>query len=166
MTAFDFPDLAKAMRDAAREGKLGDQFRELLDQHGTADIAFGSLSLLGFLVGNSAPLEDCRLALENGASESDWKRDQRIPEMHLAALNADPMYVELLLDHGFSVKSLDIDGNTPLHAAIQDQKIDVANVLLVRGADPDLKNSRGESPRDLATIYGVSGIEFDKASGS
>jgi len=158
MAALDFSERASEMRVAVQNGKLAEKFRQMLDQHGTADIAFGSLTMLSFLISNSASIDDCRRAIENGASESVWKKHERIPEMHFAATNEDPAYIELLLDSGFSLESLDIDENTPLHSAIQDGTVDVANTLLRRGANPDMKNRRKESPRDLAAIYGVKGL--------
>lgn len=72
--------------------------------------------------------------------------------LHAAASwEGTPEVVNFLLDHGAEVNRATSDhGRTPLHAAASRGLIDVARVLLARGADPSLRDDRGMTPLDWA----------------
>lgn len=44
-------------------------------------------------------------------------------------------------------------GNTPLHWAIINNKVDTAKRLLEMGTNPNLINEKGETPLDVALVY-------------
>jgi lipopolysaccharide biosynthesis glycosyltransferase len=67
-----------------------------------------------------------------------------------AHLDVAKKIAELLLNNGAKVNTQDNDGNTPLHRAIIDNRLSVANLLLARGANPLIKNKKGETAADLA----------------
>jgi ankyrin repeat protein len=73
--------------------------------------------------------------------------------LHFAAQNNDPEIADLLLTYGALLESRDRFGNTPLFRAVFSYRggADCISVLLEAGANPDLMNDHGVSPRHLAT---------------
>ncbi|WP_239567515.1 ankyrin repeat domain-containing protein [Streptomyces sp. G44] len=72
--------------------------------------------------------------------------------LHFAAQAQDPVAAEILLAAGASVDAVDRQGNTPLWKAVFSSRGEGATirVLVEAGADPDLVNGHGVSPRSLA----------------
>jgi ankyrin repeat protein len=58
--------------------------------------------------------------------------------------------LRMLLDHGGNPNLIDRHGNTPLHDATYHNAYDGAQILLQKGADPDIPNAKGESARMVA----------------
>lgn len=74
--------------------------------------------------------------------------------LHVVAQHADNAPVVLFLDAGVPIDIRDREGNTPLHRAARDGYTDAertVKLLLDRGADPMLRNKRGETAVDVAT---------------
>ena len=55
-----------------------------------------------------------------------------------------------LIDAGAHLDALDASGVAPLHRAVRTRCSAAVEVLLARGADPELLNARGSTPLDLA----------------
>jgi ankyrin repeat protein len=71
--------------------------------------------------------------------------------LHTAALGGDSEVVKLLLDHGAEINARDQEsGATPLSYAASLGRGEVVELLLARGADLTLRNTRGQTPLDLA----------------
>ena len=72
--------------------------------------------------------------------------------MHFAAQQSQTEAARALLQAGADVDPRDKHGNTPLGRAIFNSRGDVGTVavLLNAGADPDVVNGSGVSPRALA----------------
>jgi hypothetical protein len=66
----------------------------------------------------------------------------------------------LLLDKGASVNATNRDGNTPLHIAAFLCNEEIVRLLLQRGANPSLKNKRGETAVDV--VRGAWGPELSQ----
>ncbi|KAI9597916.1 hypothetical protein BDF19DRAFT_259825 [Syncephalis fuscata] len=62
----------------------------------------------------------------------------------------------MLLDAGISINLPGENGWTPLHEALSQQHADACQYLLMRGADPLLKNEMNESALELARRYRLS----------
>lgn len=77
---------------------------------------------------------------------------QGFTALHFAAQQSQTEAVRALLDAGAPVDAQDRFGNTPLWRAVFDSRGEVATVelLLRAGADPDIVNTAGATPRDLA----------------
>ncbi|XP_050073805.1 uncharacterized protein LOC126561602 [Anopheles maculipalpis] len=57
--------------------------------------------------------------------------------------------IELLLDHGAEINVQDEDGNSALHLAFADMHLDMAQLLLSRGANRKLKNKANKLPHQM-----------------
>lgn len=77
--------------------------------------------------------------------------------LHLAAWTGNTEVVRLLLERGPSLADanhVNQERETALHFAAQYGHAQVVALLLAHGAEPGLRNVRGESPLDLAAQYG------------
>jgi ankyrin repeat protein len=98
------------------------------------------------------PLEDLAGALEGGADPNIADVNGWMP-LHFAAQALDPVRVRLLLEHGAEVDPQNRFGVTPVGVALMNAREDdhgVIGLLLGAGADIDIKNIKGISPRLLA----------------
>jgi len=79
--------------------------------------------------------------------------------IHTAARQGNIKAVAAHLDYGTSVneKNLNNKNNTPLHAAIAENKLDIIKLLIQRGANVNLKNDEENTPLDFVMI--IRGIE-------
>jgi ankyrin repeat protein len=82
--------------------------------------------------------------------------EQGFTPLHFACQQYRDEVVEVLLNAGAPVDPIDAWGNTPLFRAVFSANGDPAVVLrlVAAGADPDLANESGQSPRGLAAIIG------------
>ena len=75
--------------------------------------------------------------------------------LYLATLGSEVPMIDVLLDRGADWNIIcGSTDYTPLHLAMTGLPLDVATALLGRGADPNLKNTAGMSPWDIAAIHG------------
>ena len=63
---------------------------------------------------------------------------------------AKPILIQFFIANKANVNLPDLFNETPLHNAIRNEEIIVAQMLLQAGADRNLKNDKGETPIDLA----------------
>ena len=67
-----------------------------------------------------------------------------------ACIKGSKQVIDLLLDLGVNINSVDKDGNTCLHYAVMSNSPRVVKKLLVRGANRELKNIKGQTAYMLA----------------
>ena len=79
--------------------------------------------------------------------------------IHTAARQGNIKAVAAHLDYGTSVneENLNNKNNTPLHAAIAENKLEIIKLLIQRGANVNLKNDDENTPLDFVMI--IRGIE-------
>ena len=73
--------------------------------------------------------------------------------LHIAASQGHSQIVQILLDHGASIDSVDGKHATPLHYAADKGQAGMVKLLLESGANPNAVNSDLESPCMVAAAY-------------
>ena len=56
----------------------------------------------------------------------------------------------MLIKKGVKINVLNTDRDTPLHCAVSDYNVEVAKVLITRGAKTDTRNQSGDTALDQA----------------
>ncbi|MFZ6755584.1 ankyrin repeat domain-containing protein [Undibacterium sp. Ji50W] len=96
------------------------------------------------------------LLLASGANPNHKDRGQNWSALAFAARGCDREICSLLLDNGAEIDPVDVFDNTPLWRAVMAKREEIVSLLVSRGANPDLANKSGVSPRILAQRLGVS----------
>ena len=60
--------------------------------------------------------------------------------------------VRLLAEAGVNLNMRDLNGWTPLHHAIANRQGEVADMLIEKGADKEIKNDDGLTPFDILSM--------------
>ena len=95
--------------------------------------------------------------LHRNGSSMEPRENIKCTPLHLAANNGDLKLVQLLLDYGLDVDSLDEYGNTPLIYASRSghrRAPSIARLLIERGADPNTRGIVGCTPLHEALEWG------------
>lgn len=72
----------------------------------------------------------------------------------MAAFNGDLSHLKLLIEQGvININERDDKGCTPAHKAAGQGHIDVIQWLIENGANVNIRNNAGETPRDLALRF-------------
>ncbi len=88
-----------------------------------------------------------RVLLENYANPVLRDPQGRIP-LHYAAAAGNWLALKVLMSYG-GINTRDYEGNTPLHLAAMAGKVVAVMELLEHGADPLIRNNKGELPIDI-----------------
>lgn len=86
------------------------------------------------------------------SNEFDVKKqyDNGYSAIHVAARYNNTFALDLIMQHGALVDSLDVHGNTPLHYAAKSGHLDMCKLLIDRGCSPAKKNNQNQSPYDIS----------------
>ncbi|KAK7093215.1 E3 ubiquitin-protein ligase MIB2-like [Littorina saxatilis] len=128
------------------------------------DLMGGQFNALHIAVANDN-VECARVLIVEGKAALNVKGSQGLTALHLACNEAYPRCVELLLAYGADVHVVANDGNTPLHLAVGTKstqlnknpsealekyehrhRVQIANMLLEKGAFLDATNNNGAEP--------------------
>ncbi|TLD11926.1 hypothetical protein PspLS_11340 [Pyricularia sp. CBS 133598] len=108
---------------------------------------------------NDSPVESVRLLLQRGAEVKETAA------MVAAADNGRVDVLDLLIEYGLGVNYIpndwlhdnmagQDDWGAPLHVAAARGHVEVVKALLKRGADKELRNGVGRTPRQTAELFG------------
>ena len=134
---------------------------ELLDggadasMHSFAERSLLTPSPLNYSLGLGEPSLVRRILL-SGASTSERYFEEKSP-LHFAVTNGDIETVKVLLEFGADVNSEDNSGETPLLEIIKNKEgieIDMLELLLSHGSDPNAHGSKSLPPLLAATMAG------------
>lgn len=100
----------------------------------------------------AATVEAVRERLANGADPNARDENGWTPMHFVAAVNADPAIVVVLLEAGANPNARGKGGRTPLFLAAAYATAAAVDLLLVAGANPKARNSRGSTPMHSATF--------------
>jgi len=149
-----------ALQKAVAGGDL--EIVELLLQAGAKpNASTGDVPLLHVAVGAENNLKMIKRLLEKGA-DAEAADGQGQTVLHLAAKAGLTAVITLLISHRETVKgfgqswvsAIDKDGNTALHYALMNHKIETVMALIKRGADANTKNSFGWTALHCAVMEG------------
>ncbi|KOP78570.1 hypothetical protein AMS59_12080 [Lysinibacillus sp. FJAT-14745] len=129
-----------------------DEFEEVKDiLNGNPSLALGNdeygFTLLHAAVSAENP-ELIKYLIDLGVDVNS-RNDEGISPLHIVLY---PEVAECLLDHGALIDITANDGNTPLHTQVSngEESIDIIQLLLKRGANPEIKNAFGKIALDIA----------------
>ena len=107
-----------------------------------------------------------RNAINNGMEINEALPNRRERAIHMAVRNGHVEVVRLLLDSGALIDKPDMDDYRPIHFAVNrehltekenpmnEKQMDIAKLLIERGADLNKITNSGDSPLDLAARNG------------
>ena len=142
------------LHDAAHGGQL-ETFRCLLDNGADSFFSEFGLTALHFAaIGGS--YEICRLLVSKGMVVVDDSCDEfGNTVLHLAAFGSYEickMFVEVY--EGVDVNTKNFDGKTPIHVAVEENKLETVRLLFKEGGDLNYRTDEGDTPLDVAARYG------------
>ncbi|XP_069697048.1 uncharacterized protein [Periplaneta americana] len=93
-----------------------------------------------------------RVLLDNGAPVDGRAAKWNATAMHYGCDSPDVLY--LLLDRGAPLEPRTVSGDTPLHWAAWNNRLEGAQALVSKGANTQAKTNGGETPLDVAKRKG------------
>lgn len=122
---------------------------DVTNESGTTPLIWASFN------GNS---EIVKMLIESGANVNAVNRDGFTP-LHAAVESENVAIVRYLLKNGANLKTATYsDKTTPLHTACFKGNKEIAQILVVAGADVNAKNIHGATPVVTAAFYGKKGL--------
>ena len=164
-SAFNDMSIAGWMLHIAAEDGKNKTLKKLIDSH-SMGIDINAKGPDGWTPLHSAVYggkhTTVELLIENGANVNSTTDNARRPLHMLSCYNLhfigphDVTIAGYLLRQGAQIDAQDTHGFSALHGAVQTGAKDLTRFLLQRGANANLFDKGGETPRELAKIRGVS----------
>ncbi|XP_034752396.1 histone-lysine N-methyltransferase EHMT1 isoform X2 [Etheostoma cragini] len=95
-------------------------------------------------------VDQVKLLLSKGADISIRDKEENIC-LHWAAFSGSVEIAELLLNARCHLQAVNIHGDSPLHIAARENRLECVTLFLTQGADVFLKNREGETPPDCCS---------------
>ena len=155
------------MLEAAAKGNTA-RVQELLNQGVKVNMRGGDGNTPIMEAAYGGHLDTVKLLLDRGADLSAKKRDgataltltsnkdivalfKNVSSMVAAAAAGNNTILETFISNGTPINALSETGESALHAACWNGRVDTVRLLLERGADPQIKKADGASPVSLAS---------------
>lgn len=142
--------------------------RVLLDSGVDPNATSETGSALYQAIANGPFLEICRILLEKGADPNESTAElppDRVMLLMRGIETGNELLVKMLLDHGAKINVTDPNRNfydTPLTCAIENNHYDIMELLLDRGADPNLVcEGKTDGLQSVAPLYAASCLNRD-----
>lgn len=78
----------------------------------------------------------------------------------MAAWGNSNKCIEYFIEQGLDINETDMGGNTPLHTALFRNNIECVKFLIDNGANTEIKNNRGYTIGEYATLCGLDDISY------
>lgn len=98
----------------------------------------------------SANLDYISECIKKGMNVNSHESDTGHTLLHLAAQEGQVSVTELLLKNGGDINSVDNERRTPLFAAVANNHVDMVNLLIQQGANPEMRDRLGGQPLSRA----------------
>ncbi|BET28505.1 hypothetical protein wCauATS_07070 [Wolbachia pipientis] len=99
--------------------------------------------------------QHCNLEVVKFSVESLLDINTQIPELtalHYAAEEGCSEVITFLVKKGIDINATKYERWTPLHAATYEGKLEIIRLLLEKGANPNIRDTDGKNPRDVAVL--------------
>ena len=152
------PELTARLTNAAYDAAVGPGHHEVLEVLAKRGAGVSDRTVAGV----SRLFQACAIGseplviqmLDSGLDPNEVSQPSGWTPLHAAMLSGRMPIVELLLQHGASVRVTDGLARTPLHIAVALELRDIVNRLLREGADPTAAAYNGDTPLHYAAHTG------------
>ena len=97
-----------------------------------------------------------KLLIKNGADIYNTSSDVSRSMLHSASKGGNPQIISYLIDKGIDVNATNQNGEIPLHNLLKNDSINEESIqiLIENGANPEIEDNNGKTPRDIARENG------------
>lgn len=99
--------------------------------------------------------KNCSLEVVKFSANNLLDINTQIPKLtalHYAAEEGCLEIVKFLVEKGVDINATKYERWTPLHAATYEGKLEIIKFLLEKGANPNIRDTDGKNPRDVAVL--------------
>ncbi|EIF51635.1 ankyrin repeat domain-containing protein [Sulfurovum sp. AR] len=111
-------------------------------------------ALMHAILDTDYSFEVIKALIASGVNINIKDKEQSWTALAFAARDCGQNICKVLLDAGADIDAVDTFGNTPLFRAVMAGKEDNIELLVSYGANPDVENNSGVSPRKLSETLG------------
>ncbi len=116
----------------------------------TSQTIMGEFCLLNAAIRNDE--HEVNLWIQHGVNINTTDALYNFTPLHFAVGHGNTKIGKILLDKNALINAQDIDGDTPLHIAVENEDIPFIELLLERGASQKIRNNEKNNAMDLVLI--------------
>jgi len=119
----------------------------------------GRTALMHAILDSDYSLGMIEALIASGVNINIKDKEQSWTALAFAARDCTQDVCKVLLDAGADIDAVDVFGNTPLFRAVMAGREDNIGLLVSYGANPNIENNSGVSPRQLSETLGKNYFE-------